>query len=63
MTSLSTLLVLVVIFILGGDSIRSFVFAMILGVIIGTCATIFVASPTAYLVDARAKRKAAQVKA
>jgi SecD/SecF fusion protein len=63
MTSLSTLLVLVVIFILGGDSIRSFVFAMILGVIVGTCATIFVASPTAYLVDARAKRKAAQVKA
>jgi SecD/SecF fusion protein len=63
MTSLSTLLVLVVIFILGGDSIRSFVFAMILGVIIGTCATIFVASPTAYLVDARAKRKANAVKA
>jgi SecD/SecF fusion protein len=62
MTSLSTLLVLVVIFILGGDSIRSFVFAMILGVIIGTCATIFVASPTAYLVDARNKAKK-QVKA
>jgi SecD/SecF fusion protein len=60
MTSLSTLLVLVVIFILGGDSIRSFVFAMILGVIIGTLATIFVASPVAYIVDSRAKAKAAK---
>jgi SecD/SecF fusion protein len=60
MTSLSTLLVLVVIFILGGDSIRSFVFAMILGVIIGTLATIFVASPVAYIVDSRNKAKAAK---
>lgn len=59
MTTLSTLLVLVVIFILGGDSIRSFVFAMVLGVLIGTFATIFVASPIAYLVDSRNKAKKA----
>ncbi len=53
MTSASTLLVLLCIFILGGDSIRSFVFAMIFGVVIGTLATIFVASPVAYLTDRR----------
>jgi SecD/SecF fusion protein len=55
MTSVSTLLVLVVIFILGGDSIRSFIFAMIFGVIIGTCSSLFIASPVAYLTN---KRKA-----
>ena len=53
MTSASTLLVLLCIFILGGDAIRSFTFAMIFGVIIGTLATMFVAAPVAYLTDAR----------
>ncbi len=53
MTSCSTLLVLLCIFILGGDAIRSFTFAMIFGVIIGTLATIYVAAPVAYLTDAR----------
>lgn len=53
MTSGSTLLVLLCIFILGGESIRSFTFAMIFGVIIGTLATIYVASPVAYLTDRR----------
>ena len=48
-TSLSTLIVLLSIFILGGDSIRSFAFAMILGVIIGTLSSLFVAAPVAYL--------------
>ena len=48
-TSLSTLIVLLSIFILGGDSIRSFAFAMILGVVIGTLSSLFVASPVAYL--------------
>ncbi|MBP3537879.1 MAG: protein translocase subunit SecD [Muribaculaceae bacterium] len=55
MTSLSTLLVLLCIFILGGDSIRSFTFAMIAGVIVGTCATIYVACPVAYIADSRRK--------
>ena len=48
-TSLSTLIVLLCIFILGGDSIRSFAFAMILGVVFGTMSSLFVASPIAYL--------------
>jgi SecD/SecF fusion protein len=56
MTSCSTLLVLVCILILGGDSIRSFIFAMTLGVIIGTMATIFVAAPVAYITDSRRKK-------
>ncbi len=47
MTSLTTLLVLLCIFFLGGDSIRSFAFAMILGVVFGTCSSIFLASPIA----------------
>ena len=52
-TSTSTLLVLLCIFILGGDSIRSFSFAMILGVVFGTLSSIFIASPLAYLVLGR----------
>ena len=53
MTSASTLLVLLCIFILGGDAIRSFTFAMIFGVVIGTLATMFIAAPVAYLTDRR----------
>ena len=49
-TSVSTFIVLLVIFILGGDSIRAFAFAMMLGVIIGTSSSLFIAAPTAYLV-------------
>lgn len=52
-TSTSTLLVLLCIFILGGDSIRSFSFAMILGVVFGTLSSIFIASPMAYIVLGR----------
>ena len=48
-TSLSTLVVLLCIFILGGDSIRSFAFAMILGVVFGTLGSLFFAAPVAYL--------------
>lgn len=48
-TSLSTLIVLLCIFFLGGDSIRSFAFAMILGVVIGTLSSLFIAAPVAYL--------------
>jgi len=48
-TSVSTFIVLAVIFCLGGASIRSFAFAMILGVVFGTLSSIFVAAPTAYL--------------
>ena len=48
-TSVTTLIVLFCIFILGGDSIRSFSFAMILGVIFGTLSSLFIAAPVAYL--------------
>jgi SecD/SecF fusion protein len=48
-TSVTTLIVLLAIFILGGDSIRSFSFAMILGVIFGTLSSLFIAAPVAYL--------------
>ena len=57
MTSITTLLVLLVIFIFGGESIRSFIFAMILGVVIGTCASLFIASPVAYAVSTRKDKK------
>ena len=52
-TSLSTLLVLLCILFLGGESIRSFAFAMSLGVVVGTMSSIFVASPIAYIVMGR----------
>ena len=47
-TGSSTLIVLVIIFFFGGESIRSFSFAMILGVVIGTFSSLFIASPVAY---------------
>lgn len=56
-TSLSTLIVLLSIFILGGDSIRSFSFAMILGVFFGTLSSIFIASPIAYFVLGKKDKK------
>ncbi|MBR1932755.1 MAG: protein translocase subunit SecDF [Prevotella sp.] len=48
-TSVTTFLVLAIIFLFGGDSIRSFSFAMILGVVFGTLSSIFIAAPTAFL--------------
>ena len=48
-TSLSTLIVLLCIFCFGGESTRSFSFAMLLGVIFGTLSSIFMAAPVAYL--------------
>ncbi len=56
-TSVTTLIVLLCIFILGGDSIRSFSFAMILGVVIGTLSSLFIAAPTAFLVMGRTIRE------
>ena len=57
-TSVSTLIVLLCIFILGGDSIRSFAFAMILGVVFGTLSSLFIASPIAYSIMKRTKENA-----
>jgi len=53
--------VLLAIFILGGDSIRSFAFAMILGVVFGTLSSIFIAAPTAFLVMGRTIRETNEV--
>ena len=60
-TSVSTLIVLLAIFFLGGDSIRSFAFAMILGVVFGTCSSLFVAAPTAYLVMKKTKKEKEEI--
>ena len=57
-TSVSTLIVLLCIFFLGGDSIRSFSFAMILGVVFGTLSSIFVAAPLAYMTLTKKGQKA-----
>ncbi len=59
-TSVSTLIVLLCIFIFGGASIRSFSFAMILGVIFGTLSSIFIAAPTAYLTMGRKIKESAE---
>ena len=56
-TSASTLIVLLAIFILGGDSTRSFSFAMIIGVFVGTLSSIFLASPIAYLILGKKGKK------
>ena len=47
-TSLTTLVVLLAIFIFGGESIRGFMFALIVGVIVGTYSSIFIATPIMY---------------
>ena len=61
-TSLTTLLVLFFIFFLGGESIRSFAFAMILGVVYGTCSSLFFAAPMAYLVMNKKDKKSIEKK-
>ncbi len=60
-TGSTTLVVLLCIFIFGGESIRSFAFAMILGVVFGTLSSLYVASPIAYLVMKRTRRSTANV--
>ncbi len=57
MTSFSTLLVLLCIFFLGGDTIRSFTFAMIFGVVVGTFCSLYCAAPIAYNIIKRNGRK------
>jgi preprotein translocase subunit SecF len=50
-TSLTTLFVVTVLFLVGGEVIHTFAFAMIVGVIIGTYSSIFVASPVVIKMD------------
>ena len=55
-TSGTTLVTLLAIFFFGGETIRGFIFALIIGVVVGTAATIFIATPVAYdLMKKRAK--------
>ncbi len=66
-TSLTTLVVVICIFILGGSTIRSFTFAILLGIVIGTYSTLFVATPIAYelqknKINKRAAKEAKEVK-
>ncbi|MDR0232591.1 MAG: protein translocase subunit SecDF [Dysgonamonadaceae bacterium] len=56
-TTVSTLVALVIIFALGGDAIRSFSFAMILGVAMGTLSSMFFAAPIAYEIQKRKQNK------
>ncbi|MDR2138404.1 MAG: protein translocase subunit SecDF [Tannerella sp.] len=58
-TSFSTFIVVLCIFLLGGATIRSFTFAILLGVVIGTYSTLFIATPIAYEIQRRSIRKAA----
>ena len=57
-TSFSTALPLLAMFIFGGETIRGFVFAILLGVIVGTYSTIFIASPIAYDIQQKQAKKA-----
>jgi len=61
-TSMSTFVVLLAIFIFGGETIRGFVFALLMGVIVGTYSSLFIASPIAYDIQ-RAQAKRAEEKA
>ena len=56
-TSFSTALPLLAMFIFGGETIRGFVFAILLGVIVGTYSTIFIASPIAYDIQQKQAKK------
>lgn len=56
-TGMSTLLVILVILFLGGDAVRSFVFAMMIGVVVGTITSLFVASPVAFRIMTKQRLK------
>ncbi len=61
-TSGTTLVTLLAIFIFGGETIRGFVFALILGVIIGTYSSVFIATPIAYDLQRKAPLKGVEQK-
>jgi len=56
-TGLSTILVIICILFFGGDAVRSFVFAMLIGVVVGTVTSLFVASPVAYKIMSNQQHK------
>jgi preprotein translocase subunit SecF len=49
LTSATTLIVLMALFLLGGEIIHNFAFAMIIGIVVGTYSSIFIASPIVFL--------------
>jgi SecD/SecF fusion protein len=62
-TSMSTILVLLIIFMFGGETIRGFIFAMLFGIVIGTYSSIFIAAPVSYeFFKRKAKKEAAKIK-
>ena len=61
-TSLSTMVVLLAIFLFGGTSIQGFTFALLVGVIVGTYSSLFIASPIAYDTSLRVQKAAAKKK-
>ncbi|MDI9605275.1 MAG: protein translocase subunit SecDF [Bacteroidota bacterium] len=56
-TGLSTIVVIICILLFGSDAVRSFVFALMIGVIVGTVTSLFVASPVAYGIMIRKQKK------
>ena len=58
-TSFTTFLVMIIVFAFGGATMRSFTFAILLGILFGTYCTLFVATPIAYEVAKRRREKAA----
>ena len=60
-TSLCTLLVMLCIFILGAESIRSFAFALMVGIIVGTLTSLFVSAPIAFIMQQKEAKKHAKV--
>ena len=61
-TGLSTILVIICILFFGGDAVRSFVFAMLVGVVVGTVTSLFVASPVAYTIMRNQQKKSLEAK-
>jgi preprotein translocase subunit SecF len=61
MTSVTTMLALLALYILGGEVIRGFTFAMIWGVIVGTYSSIFIASPLLMLLGVKRDWSGTQV--
>ncbi len=56
-TGLSTILVILVILFFGGDAVRSFVFAMLIGVVVGTITSLFLATPVAFSIMSKQRAK------
>ena len=60
-TSFTMVLVLLIMFIFGGESIRGFIFAMLIGIIVGTYSSLFIATPVVY--DAMSKKEVEEIEA